>query len=183
MINSKLRGFSFTMLYIREKNIMKRQELNFFGKITSQQRLHTCLTPVAVLWSIQVGCKCNEYLNLYTAEAFFRQKQWFSSITVCCCHVGSRWSRELCSVLTGSSRVLSSFPSHVLAAGGHILDPSVCHKTKGKAVGALPGCLPVWEICAEFSTRTLQRRFWVSFVPSLKGSLFLSHSVQEMGSC
>lgn len=147
MINTKLRGFFFIILHIREKNTIKRQELNFFWEITSQQRLHTCLTPVAVLRLIWISYKCHEYLNFYTAQAYFRQKEWFSSITVCCRHVDSGETGSGTALgWQGVSKVLSSFPSHSLTAGGHILDPSVFHKTKAKAVETRTGWLPGWEV-------------------------------------
>lgn len=127
---------------------MKRQEWNFFGGNNFQQRLHTCLTPAAVLGLIWISYKLHEYLNFSTAQAYVKQKEWCSSVTVCCCHVDSAWNRMwgcgLC--WQGVSKGLSSFPSHVLAAGGHILDPLVFHKTRGKAVETHTGCLPGWEI-------------------------------------
>lgn len=147
-----------------KKTIMKRQELNFSEEITSQQRLHTCLTPVAVLWLIWINYKCHEYLNFGTSQAFFRQKEWFSSVTVCCCQVDSRWNRGW-----GLCKVLSSVPSHVLAAGGHILDPLVCHKTKGKAVETRPGCLPVWEILHWIHNHDFGKKILALFCPLPEG--------------
>lgn len=170
MINAKCRGFFFIILYIRKKkNIVKRQELNFPEEITSQQRLHTCVTPVAVLWLIWISYKCHEYLNFRTSQAFFRQKEWFSSITGCCCHVDSRWNRGWGWCWQGASKVLNSFPSHVLAAGGHILDPLFCYKTKGKAVETRPGCLPAWEILHWIHNHDFGKKILALFCPLPEG--------------
>lgn len=124
--------------------------------------------------------------------SYYKQKEWFGYITVCCYHMDSQWNRVWdCSLYQqGVSKVLSALPCHVLAAGGHILVPLVFHKTKGM-LWKHTGCLPVREILHwiykdDFGQKIL---CLLCHVPPglplpLKGSsLFFSHNVQKIVSC